>query len=63
MSFVSLDIEGGICVDDLRDVIYCPGIIEGMRGHQRKVGTVPDVCVLRGDGEKAKTDGKQARLT
>ena len=63
IGFVSLNVERRICVDDLGDIVYCPGIIKGIGRHQRKVGAVPDVCVLRRDGEKAKMEVKYGRLT
>ena len=47
VSLVSLEVEGGIGIDDLRDVILLPCVIESVWGQQGKVRAVPDVGVLK----------------
>jgi hypothetical protein len=44
---VSLQVEGGIRVDDLRDIVFVPRVIERVRRHDGKVSTVPSVGVLQ----------------
>ena len=45
--FVSLEVEGGIGIDDMRDVVLLPCVVESVWGHQGKVSTVPNVGVLQ----------------
>ena len=47
VGLVSLEVEGGIGIDDLRDVIWLPCVVESVRGYQRKVSAVPNVGVLQ----------------
>jgi hypothetical protein len=47
VGLVNLEAEGGIEIDDLRDVILLPCVIESACGHQGKVSAVPNVGVLQ----------------
>jgi hypothetical protein len=56
VGLVSLEVEGGIAIDDPRDVIWLPCVIESARRHQGKVSAVPDVGILQNRfSEKEKT--------
>ena len=44
---VSLKVEKDIGVDDPRDVVYTPRVIERVRRHHGKVSAVPNVGVLQ----------------
>jgi hypothetical protein len=47
VGLVSLKVEGGIGINDLRDIIVLPCVIKSVCGHQGKVSAVPNVGVLK----------------
>ena len=59
---VSLQVERGIRVDDPRDIVFVPRVIERVRRHNGKVSTVPNVGVLQTPISTLKKE-KQGDLT
>jgi hypothetical protein len=61
ISLVSLEVEGGIRIDDLRDVILLPCVIKSVWGQHGKVSAAPNVGILQSRcSEEKKNSERQA---
>jgi hypothetical protein len=52
VSLICMEVERGVSIDDPRDIVWPPPVIEGARGHQGKVCAIPYVGVLRAYAQK-----------